>query len=79
LRNGDCHYIMKDFSNAVKLYDKAFEMNQANADYAMYQGALAYGGMGNLNKKLEDLNVFIKSFPRSGLADDAFLNWALLI
>jgi TolA-binding protein len=72
LRNGDCHYIMKDFSNAVKLYDKAFEMNQANADYAMYQGALAYGGMGNLNKKLEDLNVFIKSFPRSGLADDAF-------
>lgn len=71
LRSGDCYYIMKDFSKAVQFYGKAFSMKQANADYAMYQRALAYGGMGNLNKKSEELNRFHIEYPKSNLADDA--------
>lgn len=71
LRCGDCYYIMKDFSSATQYYSRALEMNQNNADYAMYQGALAYGGMGNLNKKAEELNKFQLHHPNSNLADDA--------
>ncbi len=71
LRSGDCYYIMKDFSKAVSYYGQALELNQPNADYAMYQRALAYGGMGNLNKKAEELNRFQITNPKSNLADDA--------
>jgi len=71
LRSGDCYYIMKDFGKAVQFYDKALKLHQTNADYAMYQSALAHGGMGNLNKKAEELNQFQMTYPKSDLADDA--------
>lgn len=71
LRSGDCYYILKDFTKAVRFYGEALEMNQNNSDYAMYQRALAYGGMGNLNKKAEELNKFHIEYPKSNLADDA--------
>lgn len=71
LRSGDCYYIMKDFTKAVQFYGNALSMKQTNADYAMYQRALAYGGMGNLNKKSEELNRFHIEYPKSNLADDA--------
>lgn len=71
LRSGDCYYIMKDFNKAVTYYGLALDMGQDNADYAMYQGALANGGMGDLNKKAEMLNSFHKRYPKSNLADDA--------
>jgi len=71
LRTGDCYYILKDFKKAVDYYGLAFQMNEANADYAMYQKALAYGGLGDLHKKAEELNKFYIKFPKSSLADDA--------
>lgn len=71
LRCGDCYYIMKDFNKAVEYYGLALDMRQNNADYAMYQRALAYGGKGDLKMKAEELNQFAKRFPKSNLADDA--------
>ena len=71
LHIGDCYYIIKEFSQAIAYYSKALKMNEKNADYAMYQRALAYGGEGNLNKKAKALNQFYKRFPKSSLSDDA--------
>ena len=71
MRSGDCYYIMKDFGNAVEYYGRAMNMNQPNVDYASYQKALAYGGLGNLNQKAVELNAFVMDFPKSNLADDA--------
>ena len=71
LRTGDCYYILKDFQKAVDYYNLALVMGEANADYAMYQQALAYGGLGDLHKKAEELNKFYIRFPKSTLADDA--------
>ncbi len=71
LRTGDCHFIIKDFQKAVEFYGLALQMNELNADYAMYQRALAYGGQGNLNQKAQELNKFYIQYPKSSLADDA--------
>jgi len=71
LRTGDCYYILKNFPKAVEYYGLALQMNEVNADYAMYQRALAYGGQGNLNQKAQELNIFYSKYPKSVLADDA--------
>lgn len=71
LRSGDCHYILKDFRNAIKFYGSAYDLQQENVDYAHYQRALAYGGEGNLQMKSEELSSFHLKYPKSGLADDA--------
>jgi len=71
LRAGDCYYILKNFQEAIEYYGLALEMNEINADYAMYQKALAYGGLGNLNQKAQELNKFYIKYPKSTLADDA--------
>ncbi|NOR86577.1 MAG: tetratricopeptide repeat protein [Bacteroidales bacterium] len=71
LRTGDCYYILKDFKHAINYYGLAFDMNQRNADYAMYQRALAHGGNGNLDRKATELSTFYNKFPKSPLADDA--------
>ncbi len=70
LRTGDCYYLMKDFSKAADFYSLALQLNDANADYAMYQKALAHGGQGNLEQKAENLEAFHARFPKSDLADD---------
>lgn len=71
LRTGDCYYILKDFKKAIEFYSLAFKLNGENADYAMYQQALAYGGDGNLLQKSIELQKFITKYPKSSLVDDA--------
>ena len=70
LRAGDCYYKQKDFTQAIQNYTYAYQMKSQNADYAMYQRALAYGANGNLNKKSIELSQFFVAYPKSSLADD---------
>ncbi len=71
LRSGDCYYLLKDFRNAISYYGSAYDLKQSNADYALYQRALAYGGDGNLQQKSDELSYFYSLYPKSNLADDA--------
>jgi len=70
LRAGDCYYKQKDFRNSIDYYTYAYHLKSENADYAMYQRALAYGANGNLNKKSQELSQFYLKYPKSSLADD---------
>jgi TolA-binding protein len=71
LRTGDCYYILKNFQEAVDYYSYAYDMGKQGADYAMYQRALANGGLGKIDQKLQELQLFINKYPKSKLADDA--------
>ncbi|HYD92380.1 MAG TPA: tetratricopeptide repeat protein, partial [Flavobacterium sp.] len=42
-----------------------------DADYALFQKGISYGFVGRNEKKIEDLNKFATSYPKSQYADDA--------
>lgn len=71
LRLGDSQYVMAKYWPAMEAYNKAIELKGIDADYAAYQKAISYGFVSRNDKKIEDLNNFVKNFPKSQLRDDA--------
>jgi TolA-binding protein len=71
LRIGDCYYITKRYSEAVKSYDAASRLNQASSDYAIFHKALAYGAMSRHGDKITTLSNLISTNQRSSYYDDA--------
>ncbi len=71
LRMGDSYFATKKYWPAMDAYNKAINMHGADADYAHFQKAISYGFVGKNNKKIDDLNLFLKDFPHSKLVPDA--------
>jgi tetratricopeptide (TPR) repeat protein len=71
LRLGDCNFISAKYWPAMEAYNKAIEMKSVNADYAAFQKGISYGFVGKNDKKIEDLEKFVKTYPNSQYADDA--------
>ena len=71
LRLGDSYYVSAKYWPAMDAYNKAIEIKGVDADYAAYQKAISYGFVSRNDKKIEDLNNFVKNFPKSQLRDDA--------
>jgi TolA-binding protein len=71
IRLGDCYFIAKDYDLAISYYDKSIQSNARNMDYAMYQKALAFGGKGEFDKKILQLDRLVRSFPESAFVDKA--------
>lgn len=77
IRLGDCFFIDKDYTQAIANYDKAIKMNARNDDYALYQKALAYGGKGDLNNKILQLDALLRTQKDSPFRDDATFEMGL--
>ena len=71
LRMGDSYFVTSKYWPAMEAYNKAIELKGVDADYASYQKALSYGFVNRNDKKMEDLNTFLNSFPKSQYRDDA--------
>ncbi len=71
LRLGDCNFISAKYWPAMEAYNKAIEMNSVSKDYAAFQKGISYGFVGKNDRKIEDLEKFIKTYPDSQYADDA--------
>ena len=71
LRMGDSYFVTAKYWPAMEAYNKSIEMKGVDADYASFQKALSYGFVNRTDKKIEDLNVFLKAFPKSQYRDDA--------
>ena len=71
LRLGDGAFVTSNYVNAIEAYKKAIALNQIEADYAAFQKAMSYGYIGQANKKISELNMFVNGYPKSGLRDDA--------
>jgi tetratricopeptide (TPR) repeat protein len=76
LRLGDCRFVNSKYYPAMEAYNKAIEYNGFDADYAYFQKALCYGFVGKNDKKIEELNLFIKMYSRSSYKDDALYELA---
>ncbi len=70
LRMGDSYFVSAKYWPAMEAYNKAIELKGVDADYAAYQKALSYGFVNRNEKKIEDLNLFLKNFPKSQYRDD---------
>lgn len=70
LRMGDSHFVSAKYWPAMEAYNKAIELKSVDADYAAYQKALSYGFVNRNDKKIDDLNAFLKNFPKSQYRDD---------
>ena len=75
-RLGDCYYVQSRFAESITQYDKVIDAGAADADYATYQKALAYGAQGKNSEKLTYLNYIFERFNNSPLRSKAMLEIA---
>ncbi|MBL4746933.1 MAG: tetratricopeptide repeat protein [Flavobacteriaceae bacterium] len=71
LRIGDCYFALSRYSESIAMYEKALDNNTKQRPYAAFQRAISYGYLGENNKKITALNVFLKNYKNSRLYDDA--------
>ncbi|WP_062053541.1 tetratricopeptide repeat protein [Aquimarina longa] len=71
LRLGDSYFISRNYWPAMETYNKAIKKNGPDSDYAHYQKAISYGFVDKHDKKIKDLEMFLKKYPKSTYRDDA--------
>lgn len=62
LRIADGFFMTKDYPNAVDYYDEALKTGNRDADYALYQKALALGVIGKKELKGNTLTTLLKDY-----------------
>lgn len=75
-RIGDTYYYEKNYTAAAAAYDKAFKMNKASGDYALFQRAMMQGLNRNHSGKIELINEMLREYPNSAIAPTAMLQKA---
>ena len=76
LRLGDGYYASSKYTDAIEAYNKSLTVSPVDADYAFFQKALSAGYLGSNDKKISELEAFIKKYPNSKLRDDAMYTLA---
>jgi tetratricopeptide (TPR) repeat protein len=76
LRLGDSRFVTTKYTPALEAYNKAIELKSLDSDYAAFQKALSYGFVSKNDKKISDLNSFLKNYPKSNYRDDALFELA---
>lgn len=70
-RIGDGYFMTRDYSSAADYYGQSYRMKLLDADYALYQKALAEGVQKKYKEKIADLQTFIGAYPKSVYAEKA--------
>jgi TolA-binding protein len=70
LRIGDANYVTKKYWPAMEAYNKSIETGGYNTDYAAFQKAISYGFVDKVDRKIDDLEDFIKNYRTSKYRDD---------
>lgn len=71
LRLGDSYFATSDYWPAMEAYNKSIALKNVDSDYAYFQKAISYGFVNKNGRKIEDLNAFLKRYPKSIYRDDA--------
>ena len=75
-RMADCSYYMGEYSSAASDYKKAYDLNPASGDYALYQYAIMKGLLKDHSGKIATIDDLLSRFPSSGLLPQALLEKA---
>jgi len=71
LRLGDSYFVTSQYWPAMENYNKAIELGTPDKDYASFQKAISYGFVDRADSKIEGLQEFARTFPKSIYRDDA--------
>ena len=75
-RMADCSYYIGEYAAAASEYKKAYDLNPASGDYALYQYAIMKGLLKDHQGKVATIDDLIARFPSSGLLPQALLEKA---
>jgi TolA-binding protein len=70
-RIGDGYFMQRNFASASDYYAQSYKMKLVDADYALYQKALADGVQKKHASKITDLQTFVKEYPKSSYIQKA--------
>lgn len=76
LRLADCRFVKTNYQAALEAYNKVIASKSLDADYAYFQKSLCSGFLSKNSKKIEELNTFLTSYPKSDYQDDALFELA---
>lgn len=76
LRAADAHFMNKNFSQALQMYENVMRLGTAGADYALFQKAIIAGASNRNSEKINLLNSLEQRYPGSALVPDANLEMA---
>ena len=68
-RLGDCYFVNKENQEAIAYYNKGIKIKKVDADYALYQKALALGVMNKFDQKADALKTILKDYKKSNYAN----------
>ncbi len=71
LRLGDSYFVTSQYWPAMENYNQAISLGTPDEDYAAFQKAISYGFVDRVSQKLEGLESFDQTYPRSIYRDDA--------
>lgn len=75
-RVADIYYLNRDYAEAIKYYQRAYELKTYDTDYALFQLALCEGLQHQHNDKLISLQRLVNEHPRSSYIDDSYYEMA---
>ena len=76
VRLSDCQFMLKQYKQALKSYQKIIDLGWNYEDYASFQKAIIYGALGLNKEKLQILNSFETDFSQSVYLSDARMELA---
>lgn len=76
VRAADCWFMMKDYKQALQLYEQIIQLKWASADYSLFQKAIIAGAMNQQSQKLSLINELIQTYPQSMMLSQARLEMA---
>jgi tetratricopeptide (TPR) repeat protein len=76
VRAADCWFMLKDYKQALSLYEQVVQLNWPSADYATYQKAIIAGAMNNQVQKLTLLQSIPQLYPNSMMLAQSRLEMA---
>ena len=71
VRLGDSYFVNSSYWPAMEAYNSAIALNGSENDYAAFQKAISYGFVQRNETKIQELNEFLRKYPRSSYRDDA--------
>jgi len=76
VRAADCWFMLREYKQALNLYDQIVQLNWSSADYATFQKAIIAGAMNNQMQKLSLLQSIPSLYPTSSMLAQARLEVA---
>lgn len=76
IRSADCYFMLKQFSQALGLYQTAIKNKLPQSDYAYKQTAIIMGALNRQQEKINLLQSFPQRFPNSSLQAEAAMELA---